>query len=167
MVVQSLLQRNHQVRRDVVPVQLLERIHPNAPQIGAPQLQQWLAFKGVELQIDLEVFRHIRQPLHELFILRDANPIGVDHQMPDGPGLRHFHNLEKLRVHRRLASGNLYHVGMALIAHHCVEHLLNQSQVAKLLPLWPARGVAHRAAQVAVVTNLYQRQAGVLLMVRA
>ena len=69
-------------------------------------------------------------------------------------------------MHRGFTAGNLHHVGMALVADDGVQHLFNQRQVAKLLALWPARRVAHRTAEVAVVANLHQRQAGVLLVIR-
>src|SRR5258708_13453583 len=102
-----------------------------------------------------------------ILILRYADPVGVYHQMPNRPGFREIHDFEELRVHRRLTAGNLYDVRVSFVAHDGVQHLLNQSQVTKLLALGPARRVTHRAAQLAVVTNLYQRKARVLLMAGA
>src|SRR5258708_38976300 len=87
--------------------------------------------------------------------------------MPNRRGFREIHDFEELRVHGRLTAGNLYDVRVSFVAPDGVQHLLNQSQVTKLLALGPARRVTRRAAQVAVVTNLYQRKARGLLMVGA
>jgi hypothetical protein len=61
----------------------------------------------------------------------------------------------------------LDYVGMAFVADDRVQHLFNLRESAELLALGAAGGVADGAAQVAVVADLDQREAGVLLVVGA
>src|SRR5438309_1858172 len=56
---------------------------------------------------------------------------------------------------------------MALVANHGIEHFFNLFQIAELLALRAAGGVTNGTAQIAVVANLDQRQAGMLLMIAA
>src|SRR5258708_9816324 len=48
------------------------------------------------------------------------------HQVADRPGLGHFHDGEKIGMQRGLATGKLYYVRMAFVAHHRVQHLFDQ-----------------------------------------
>ena len=69
---------------------------------------------------------------------------------------------------RRLAAGDLHDVRLALVADDGVEHALDCSASGAVsLPRRAAVGVADRAAQVAGVGDLDQRQARVLLVVGA
>src|ERR1700733_3522784 len=81
--------------------------------------------------------------------------------------LGHFYNLEEIRMHCRFAAGELHHVGMTFVAHNRVEHLFDLRERAELLPLRTARGVADGTAQVAIVADLDEREAGVLFVVGA
>src|SRR5437667_2158879 len=56
---------------------------------------------------------------------------------------------------------------MPFVADHGIEHLFNLFQIAELLPLRAAGGVTNGAPQIAVIANLDQRQAGMLLMIAA
>ncbi len=56
--------------------------------------------------------------------------------------------------------------GSPLVGDDCVEHRLHGGQIPKARPMGTAVGVAHRAAQVAVIGDFNDRQAGVLHMVR-
>src|SRR5256885_16675693 len=56
---------------------------------------------------------------------------------------------------------------MPFVADHGIEHFFNLFQIAELLALRAARGVTNGTAQIAVVANLDQRQAGMLLMIAA
>ncbi len=85
--------------------------------------------------------------------------------MANGAGFCQFNDLEKFGMHRRLAARNLDDVRMAFVANDGIKHLFDQRQVAELLAFGPAGGVADRTAQIAVVANLDQSEAGVLLMV--
>jgi hypothetical protein len=70
-------------------------------------------------------------------------------------------------MHRRFATGELNYIGMAFVADHGVQHLFDLLEVPKLLAFGAAGGVADGTAQVAVITNLYEREAGVLFVVGA
>ena len=74
---------------------------------------------------------------------------------------------EEIGVHRGLAAGELDYVGMAFVADDGVEHLFDLREGAELLALGAAGGVADGAAQVAVVADLDEGEAGVLLVVGA
>ena len=87
--------------------------------------------------------------------------------MPNGARLGHLDNPKKIRMYGGLAAGELDYVGMAFVANDCVEHLFNLLQVAELLALGAAGGVADGTAQVAVVADLDEGEAGVLLVVGA
>src|SRR5437667_130896 len=56
---------------------------------------------------------------------------------------------------------------MPFITDHGIEHFFNLFQIAELLALRAAGGVTNGTAQIAVITNLDQRQAGMLLMIAA
>ena len=56
---------------------------------------------------------------------------------------------------------------MPFVADHGIEHLFNLFQISELLALRAARSVTNGTAQIAVVANLDQRQAGMLLMIAA
>ena len=56
---------------------------------------------------------------------------------------------------------------MPFITDHRIEHFFNLFQIAELLALRAAGGVTNGTAQIAVIANLDQRQAGMLLMIAA
>ena len=139
----------------------------DAAEVGAAELHQRFALEGIELEIDFEIFFVFGQTLDEIFVFGDADAVRIHHQMADGAGLGHFHNLEKIWMDRGLAAGELDNVGMAFVADDCVEHFFDLIEGAELLALGAAGGVADGAAQVAVVADLDEREAGVLLVVGA
>jgi hypothetical protein len=65
------------------------------------------------------------------------------------------------------ATGDLHHIGFALIGDDGIKHAFERGQVAKLRPVRAAVGIADGAAQVAVVGDLQDRQARVLHVIRA
>jgi len=65
------------------------------------------------------------------------------------------------------SAGQLDYVGMPFIADYRVQHFFYLIESAELLALWAAFGIADGAAEVAVVADLDQCQAGVLLVVGA
>jgi len=66
-----------------------------------------------------------------------------------------------------LAAGELDYVGMAFVADDGVEHGFDLGEGAELLALGAAGGVADGAAEVAVVADLDEGEAGVLFVVGA
>ena len=167
VIVQSFLQSHNQIRRYVVAVQLLHGLLTHAAQVSPAQGHQRLALKGIKLQVDLKIFFVLRQPPDKIFFLGDAHPVGVHHQMADGPRLSQLNHFEEIRMHRWLAARELHHIRPPFVAHDRIEHLFDQRQIAELLALRAARGVTHRTAQVAIIADFHQRQAGVLLVVAA
>ena len=58
-------------------------------------------------------------------------------------------------------------IWMPFITDHGIEHFFNLFQIAELLALRAAGGVTNGTTQIAVIANLDQRQAGMLLMIAA
>src|SRR6266478_1926523 len=87
--------------------------------------------------------------------------------MFNGAGLCHFYNREKVWMHGGFAAGELDYVRMALVPNNSVQHLFDLREGAELLALGTTGGVADRAAQVAVVTDFDEGEAGVLFVVGA
>src|SRR5215467_12784021 len=56
---------------------------------------------------------------------------------------------------------------MPLVGNDRIEHALDLRQASERLPLWPARGVADRALQIAKIADFDQRQTRMLLVIRA
>src|SRR4029077_15596942 len=82
-------------------------------------------------------------------------------------GSRGVQNIEDLRVQGRFAAGQLQEVGLPLALDEEVEHGFNFHQTALPLLLRRGTGKAGRARQVAVLVDFDQREAAVLLVVRA
>src|SRR5271163_5125641 len=87
--------------------------------------------------------------------------------MFDGAGLRHFYNREEVGVQGGFAAGELDYVGMAFVADYGVQHFFDLREGAELLAFGAAGGVADGAAEVAVVADLDQGEAGMLFVVGA
>ncbi len=150
-----------------MPVQRLKRLQADVAQARTAQLLVHLVAQRIELQVQLEA-RHVgRQPFDEFGILRDAQAVGVDHQVADWPPFRRVEDVEELRVQRRLAAGDLHDVRLALVGDDGIEHALDRRHVAEARAMRAGVGVADRAAQVAVVGDLDQGQAAVLHVLRA
>ena len=54
-------------------------------------------------------------------------------------------------MERRLAAGDLHHVGLLLVAHDAIEHGFNLVERAEFGPVLPAARVADGAGQIARV----------------
>jgi hypothetical protein len=87
--------------------------------------------------------------------------------MLDGAGFGQFYNLEKIWVNGGLSAGELDYVGMTFVADDCVQHFFDLWEGAELLAVGATGGVADGTAQVAVVTDFYEGEAGVLFVVGA
>ena len=107
MVVDAFADDADQGRRDAGRLQRVERALADPPQIGAADRLQRLAAQRVELQIHLESTLHLGERGDELRILRDADPVCVQHHMPDRPGACSADDVKDLRVECRFAAGDL------------------------------------------------------------
>ena len=167
VVVQPLLQGHHQSCRDSQPVEPFERTQVDAAEVSAPKRHQCQALERVELQVDLDIGHVLGQPRRECFVLRDPEAVGVHHQVTDRRGLRTVEDREEIRVDRRLATGDLYDVGLPLIPDDRVDQPLNVVDRPVLRTRWAAACVADGALQVAMIGDLDERDARVLLMIGA
>jgi hypothetical protein len=70
-------------------------------------------------------------------------------------------------VNSRLTAGELDYIGMSFVADDRVEHFLDLRKGAELLAFGPAGGIADGTAEIAIVADLDERQAGVLFVVGA
>ncbi len=119
------------------------------------------------MQINLEGAFHLGQCRDEIRILGDADAVGVQHHMADRPAPRRVQDLEDLWVQGRLAAGDLQQIRLAFALDQEVEHALDFGEAA--LPRAQRRrtGETGRAGEVAMLVDLDQCEAAVLLVVRA
>ena len=145
--------------------QILQRFAAHAAQVGAAQVHQGVAPERIELEIDFEPALALGELRDEIGLLRDADAVGVDHGVADRPPPHRIEDGEELGMQGRLAARQLHQVRLAFARHQRVEHPLDrrERQVRGLL----RRGIgeAHRAGEIAVLVDLDQRQAGMLLVV--
>ena len=144
-----------------------ERSLMDGRKVSAAHLLQHVIVQRIELQVDLDARLVSRQLRDEFRLARDAQAVGVDHQVTDRAHLGGIENGEEIRVQGRFTAGKLDHVGLGLVGDDGVEHRLDFGQRAVILLLRAGFGIAHRAAQVAMLGDLDHRQAGVLHVVRA
>ena len=166
-VIAALFHRDHQGSAEVQLVEGLQGLEPRGSQVGAPQLQEGRGLQGVELKVQLEGGLVAGEPFGKGAVLGDAQAVGVDHEVADGAAAAGVQDLEELGVQGGLTAAELHHVRFALVGHDGVKHALQGGQVPHAAALGAALGIADGAAQVAVVRDLQQSQAAVLLMVRA
>src|SRR6201985_2736499 len=97
-----------------MPFESLKRLLANPAQISAAQIDQRVALKRIELQIDLQpatIFRELRD---EIRLARNPKAVGVDHDMADRAGAHGIQDREEVRMQRWLTAGNLHQIGLAL-----------------------------------------------------
>jgi hypothetical protein len=150
-----------------VTLEVLQRLLPYAAQIRAAQLHEGIALQRVELQVDLEPALVLGEPRGEIRLLRDADAIGVDHHVAHRPRAHRVEHGEELGMQGRLAARELHQVGLALAGDQRVHHAFDRRQRQVLAARRRGIGEADRAAEIAVLVDLDQRQARVLLVVRA
>src|SRR5579863_6687980 len=129
-VVHAASHGDHQRSRDAEPIEPLQSFLADAAQVRAAQLHQGVALERVELQIDFEMRHEGGKALGELLVLRDANAVGVYHQVADGPFLAHLEDAEKIGMQRGLAAGDLDYIGLFLVADDAVKHGFDLGQAA-------------------------------------
>ena len=145
----------------------LECLLADAPEIGAADVHQRRAVETVELQVDFEPCLARRQRIDEVRVLGDAQPVGVDHQVPDRPVLRHVDDGKDVGMDRRLAARQLQQVRLAFAfnerVHHCGDGFERQMRRLRRR----GAGETHGTFEIAGLVNLDDRQAGMLLVIRA
>jgi hypothetical protein len=135
-------------------------------EIRTSQRFQYSGAKGIELQVDLQARRDLRETFRKARLVRNAYTVRIQHEMADWPVSRQFENLKDLRVLRRLTPRNLDDGRLAFVGNCSIQHALDLLQTAVCLSLRPTACVTGRAAQVTVVGDFKQQRATVLLVVR-
>jgi hypothetical protein len=128
VVVDAALYRDDQRGRDVVTFEVLQRLEPHAPQVGAAQLHERVTFERIELQIDFEPALPFGEPGGKIRLLRDPDAVGVHHHVADRSRPHQLEHVEEFGMQRRLAARELHQVGLALARHQCVDHALDRRQ---------------------------------------
>ena len=150
-----------------VPFEIFQGLLPDPAQVGAAQIDQRVALQRIELQIDFKSALVLCQPRHEIRLARDAQAVGVDHDMADRAGANRVEDREKLRMQGRLAAGYLHQIGLAFAGHQRVQHFLDRCQRQETGAHRRGFRETDRAGQIAVIGDFDQSQAGMLLVIRA
>ena len=139
----------------------------NPGEVGATQRLEGFRPQRVKLQVDFQPRLERRQRLHELRLLGNPDAVGIEHQMADGPPFRRRDDLQDLRMDCGFTAGQLQKVGLALAGHQRIHHPFNFCQ----RPMGSLRrgtvGKADRTGEIARLVHINQRQARMLLVVRA
>jgi hypothetical protein len=122
--------------------------------------------KSVELQIGLQPMSPIPHAASEVAIAGDPEAVRVDHHHIDRLPAGVFENLVEGRVQGRLAAGKLQHFGPTFDLHQPVDRPLDLFE-GEMTASRSARGVAHRAVEIAARSNFDQADACVLLVLGA
>ena len=124
--------------------------------------------KAVELEVDMRP--KPSDPSEELVVASDTDPVRVHHHVRDPLALRQCDEVEKLRVQRRLASGELHDLRVALSRDEGIEHRIDLL-VGELEScpgeVRPRVREAQRTVEIAGRVHLDEREAGVLLVLGA
>ena len=164
-IVETAAHGGHESGRNPVGVQVLESTLLDLAKVRPAQAHVRLSLEAVELQVYLEPGHVVGKTGGKLRLVGDSEAIGVDHEVTNRARLRLVEDAEEVRVNGRLAPRDLDYVRPALVLHNSIQHLDDVLEGAVvLMPLGSRGGVADGAAQVAVVGNLDQRQARVLLV---
>ena len=140
---------------------------PHAAEIGAAQILQRGPLQRIELQIDLEARPQIGKGSHELAITRDADAVGVQHDVADRLRLGQLQDVEDLRMDGGLAAADLHQIGLAFARNEGLQHGVDFGQAAVLGARGRGLGKAYRTGEIALLVDLDQRQTRVLLVIRA
>ncbi|GMO61228.1 hypothetical protein BwSG20_16410 [Bradyrhizobium ottawaense] len=164
-IVDAALDGRDQRGRHAVMLEIFQRLLADFSQIRAAQVDQRVALQRIELEIDLQPAPVLGEPRHEILFAGDAQAVGVDHDVPDRAGAHRVQDREEIRMQRRFAAGDLHEIGLALACDQRVQHLLDCRERGKFRSCRRGFRKADRAGEVAVLGDLDQRQAGMLLVV--
>ena len=147
--------------------QRLERRQLGLDQRLAAQDSRGPLVEAVELEVDLQPVPVLgrRRPTRSGSWARRM-PLVLIITMSIGCSQAYSRIAEELGVDRRLAAGELQHLGAALDLDQPVDRAAALLE-AQMLAARPAGGVAHRAVEVARRGDLDQADAGVLLVLGA
>ena len=106
---------------------------------------------------------HLDQLVDELVVAGNPFAVRVDHHEANPARLGGFHEVDDLRMNRRLASRKLHDFRSAFGPHEVVEHRFNFFE--RQAEPGPRRREAQRTIHVAHAVDLNDPEAGVLLMV--
>ena len=148
-------------------VQSLECTLADVAQVGSAQLYEGFAAKRVKLKVYLEAWHVGGEALGKRFILRDADAVGVDHEVADGSALGCVQHFEELGVECGFAARYLHDVRLRFIRDDAVEHALDLVESLELATVGSGLRVADGTGKIAGVADFQERQAGVLLVVGA
>ena len=113
VLVDAAFDRRHQ--RDVQPRrgQAVQGADALLDDVGfAAQRERRSALEPVELKVERRL--DLGELLDELVVARNPLAVGVDHDEADAARLRGLHEVDDLRMNRRLAAGELHDLGHAL-----------------------------------------------------
>ena len=125
VVVDSAFDGDDEGGGDVELVEAFEGAFADVAEVGAAELHEGFAAEGVELEVELEAGHVGGEALGEGFVLRDADAVGVDHEVLDGAAFGGVEDFEELRVDGGLAAGDLDDVGLGFVGDDAVEHALD------------------------------------------
>jgi hypothetical protein len=167
VVIDAAFHCNHKRCRNTELVEAFEGLLASVAQIGSAQLQEGLAAQGVELKIKLEAWHVGGKAMGKGFILRDADAVGVDHEVANRSAFSCVEHLEELRVDGGFAAGYLHDVGLSFVSDDAVEHALDLVKRLELGAMGSRLRVADGAGEIASIADFEQRETGVLLVVGA
>jgi hypothetical protein len=98
VVVLAALDHHHQGGGNRFSFKGFQRVPANPGEVGTAQVLVNGGTQRIELEIDLEARLETRQPLHEIRVLGNADAVGVQHDVADGPPLGRRDDLDDLRV---------------------------------------------------------------------
>ena len=130
VIVDAALHGDDKRGREIMALEILQRLLAHAPQVGAAQFHQGFALERVELQVDFEAALVLGEPRDEIGLLRDPQAIGVDHHVLDRPRAHDVEHVEEVGMQRRLAAGKLHQVGLALACHQRIDHAFDGRRAA-------------------------------------
>ena len=159
--------RHRQRERDFLALATVHRGAFHLAEIAAAQLVLAGFLRAVELQVQLEIPppRAFSQLFEKAVLLRDPHAVGVHQAVVDSRlGVDPIDQLEKLRVQRRLAAGELEQLDLALPLDHAADAALQRFQRVRFQAITRRadRGIreTRRAGEIARIDDFDQREAG-------
>src|SRR5262249_6168259 len=108
--------------------EILERLLAYAAEIRSPQMHERVALERIELQIDFQPSLIGGELRHEVGLVSNAKPVGVNHDVPDRAAAHRVEHSKKVRMQGRLSAGELHEVGLSLTCDEGIEHALDSCQ---------------------------------------
>lgn len=164
MIILSFLYNHDQSGRNIVFVQVLDRLHTDTSEVGTTDLLQILLLEGIELQINLEVWLIVRKFFREFLVFCDPDAVGIHHQIMKWPLLCSIKDLEEVRMNRRFPTRYLHHIRFSFVRTDRIEHGVDLIE-RFMIPSGIRACETDRTREIALISNLDDREAGMLLMI--